>query len=482
MAAKVSVRVRMYRMHELGDCHLITFKSGQKTSQLLIDCGTFQNSNASKARLTEVVSSVKAELKGKPLDVLVGTHQHNDHLCGFVHNEADFRAMKVNQVWLSWLDNPRDALAQTVGEKYHNLKSKIAKAAMLMTARGVVGGPTGALAKTEELLGFFGATKDIGTPAELPARATEVLRGIGSNTIAYLKPGTSLDMPGMPAGAVRVHVLGPPHDQPSLERDNPRQGESYDTELTRALSFSARFLDALESHGGSASQNEREYPFSETNKRAEKPSRAAIAAGTDRVAPSANLMALIARYRAADAAWRLVDDDWLDQAAGSALWLDGYTNNSSLVLAIELVASGKVLLFAADAQTGNWNSWKDVPWTDTSVTTDDLLARTVLYKVGHHGSHNSTLKPVFEKMTHPHLSALIPVDKTDSHITKTNGWKMPAKNLFQRIREKTANRVLQMDGVNPPECDLATKAARDAWAATGMKPVEQPLFIEVAVQ
>ena len=59
---------------------------------------------------------------------------------------------------------------------------------------------------------------------------------------------------------------------------------------------------------------------------------------------------------------------------------------------------GKVLLFAADAQTGNWSSWADVKWDDPGVSTDDLLARTVFYKVGHHASHNATLVAAFEKM------------------------------------------------------------------------------------
>ena len=116
-----------------------------------------------------------------------------------------------------------------------------------------------------------------------------------------------------------------------------------------------------------------------------------------------------------------------------ALFLDTFTNNSSLVLAIELVDSGKVLLFAADAQTGNWSSWKDVEWEDDDVTTDDLLARTVFYKVGHHASHNATLVEAFEKMNIPDLVALIPVHKQDPNIKKKNGWKMPAKNLFKRM-------------------------------------------------
>jgi hypothetical protein len=71
-----------------------------------------------------------------------------------------------------------------------------------------------------------------------------------------------------------------------------------------------------------------------------------------------------------------------------------------------------------------------------------------------HGSHNATLVQALEKMNHPDLTALIPVNKKDPNITKVNGWKMPARNLFNRLRERTSNRVLQMDGVNAPNCDI----------------------------
>ena len=46
-------------------------------------------------------------------------------------------------------------------------------------------------------------------------------------------------------------------------------------------------------------------------------------------------------------------------ASDLALQLDSVTNNTSLVLAIERIADGKVLLFPADAQEGNWLSWHD---------------------------------------------------------------------------------------------------------------------------
>src|SRR5207248_1329999 len=91
--------------------------------------------------------------------------------------------------------------------------------------------------------------------------------------------------------------------------------------------------------------------------------------------------------------WRRIDKDWLSSAELLALDMNDYTNNASLVLAFELGKGGKVLLFAADAQRGNWASWGKKDWADGKrrVTARDLLARTVLYKVGHHGSHNATL-------------------------------------------------------------------------------------------
>ena len=47
---------------------------------------------------------------------------------------------------------------------------------------------------------------------------------------------------------------------------------------------------------------------------------------------------------------------------------------------------------------------------------------------------------------------------------------MPAKNLFKRLKEKTSNRVLQMDCVNPPECNPAAGPAKAAWKKIGIKP------------
>lgn len=81
-----------------------------------------------------------------------------------------------------------------------------------------------------------------------------------------------------------------------------------------------------------------------------------------------------------------------------AIALTGHINNTSLVLAFELGEDGPVLLFPGDAQAGSWASWSGLKWDvryrdhTRQVTGADLLRRVVFYKVGHHGSHNATIK------------------------------------------------------------------------------------------
>ncbi len=93
-------------------------------------------------------------------------------------------------------------------------------------------------------------------------------------------------------------------------------------------------------------------------------------------------------------AWQRIDSDWLQGASALALSFDQAVNNTSLVIALEL-GDGDVLLFAADAQVGNWLSWHDLSWTladKSTVTAPDSSRARVFYKVGHHASHNATLE------------------------------------------------------------------------------------------
>ena len=128
MSQPVTATVRMYRLHELGDCFLLTFTAGTSTSRMLIDCGSFRNGTASVARLETIVEGLRDDLDGAGLDVVVGTHQHNDHLSGFVHCKELFQTIGVEQVWLSWLDDPDDTLARSSSTAHKNLLKGLADA------------------------------------------------------------------------------------------------------------------------------------------------------------------------------------------------------------------------------------------------------------------------------------------------------------------------------------------------------------------
>ena len=444
----VTVNVRMYKVGELGDCFLLTFTEGDALSHVLIDCGSFRNKKESRERMVEIAKHIREDLQGKKLDIVVGTHQHNDHLSGFVHAEENFKGL-VNKVWLSWLDDPSDSFARRVYNEQKELVNQVkeiyAKAHALKLDREMVA--------VNDVLGFYAA--DGGDP-EIPSKGVEILKKIGSQKVQYLRPGDTPSLPGFTKSQVKVYTLGPPRNKALLFDKDPKKGESYDHSLALASASAGKLLSALNHHSKSGDTREEDkFPFIREYKLTE-----------DKYDDELRRL-----YKHPDNKWRRIDNDWLDEADELALYLDTYTNNSSLVLAFELVDSGKVLLFAADAQTGNWLSWDKIQWKG-NMTTQKLLENTVLYKVGHHGSHNATLVAGLEAMIHPELVAMIPVDRSDANIKKPNGWKMPAKNLYKRLKEKTQHRILVMDKFYGDDCHPINDKPLPQWDQLPFKPKE----------
>ena len=162
------------------------------------------------------------------------------------------------------------------------------------------------------------------------------------------------------------------------------------------------------------------------------------------------------------AKWRRIDEDWLYSADTMALKLNRGINNTSLVIAFELPKTKKVLLFAGDAQRGSWISWAGKKWThgDRKITTRDLLARTVLYKVGHHGSHNATLDGDTDD-DYANLSWMGKgefANEFTSMITAVNEWAMtkntppwrhPLPSIRKALDQKCRGRVIQTDESKP---------------------------------
>ena len=464
------VKIRMYRQG-LGDCFLLAFATGVgRPFYMLIDCGVLMGTEGAADKMRQVAESLRASTGGR-IDVLVATHQHWDHLSGFDQAREVFDQIEIGEVWVAWTEDPNNDLANRLRARRRAHLRALGGAAQALRAAGD-DGKAGAL---EAVLGFFGELGVDGRPSRIEAALDYVL-GRGKPP-RYRAPG---EVVGLPGGAAHVYVLGPPQDQALLLRSDPssRASEVYEKRL--GLSQETAFFAAVLAETPPQSPEERElrnlsFPFEEVYRI--DPAKAAAdpfyqehyygKTGADE-----------------ETAWRRIEDDWLGAGETLALQLDSDTNNTSLALAIELSPGGKVLLFPGDAQVGNWLSWQSLRWPREGagdLGAADLLRRTALYKVGHHASHNATLREKgLELMERPDLVAMVPVDETMAHRPKggnPDGWDMPFPPLLARLKEKARGRVLRADAGAPAPEDL-DPADREAFAAGR---IETPLYLEITI-
>jgi beta-lactamase superfamily II metal-dependent hydrolase len=342
------VNVRMYRTG-LGDCHLLTFETEDGGRRhILIDCGYFPGSPFKGVTIEDIVTDIVSHT-GNRIDAIVVTHEHQDHLQGFMDEEEKFKEINKRELWMAWTEGP--------GQKVVAEKRALAALEVAATKLASSGGEEEKqmASAIEGMLGFSQGTD----------RAFETVKNwFPAHSRKYWNPGDVFEPDWLPG--VRVYVLGPPKDLAKLHKTTGKKNiEMY--ELTaEAFGFAAAALD--EAEPGTLS------PFDGKYARENLPEPLATSYQED--------------------SWRRIDNDWLFSASRLALQIDSYTNNTSLVLAFELKLSGHVLLFVGDAQIGNWLSWKSLDFKNgagAKITAADLLARTVFYKVGHHGSHKATL-------------------------------------------------------------------------------------------
>uniref|UniRef100_I2PZD8 Metallo-beta-lactamase domain-containing protein n=1 Tax=Desulfovibrio sp. U5L TaxID=596152 RepID=I2PZD8_9BACT len=457
------VTVRHY-CQGIGDCHLLRFpKENGEPFWMLIDCGVHSSVVEGKAKMAAIVGDIAAQTSH--LDVVVATHEHVDHLSGFFSEQARFQKdISVGEVWLAWTENPDDPQARELDRyKEQALAALQGSSARLARTSGLSQDLAGLRSHIDAVLEF-----SIGLTGERVRAQRNAAAALAQGRVRYCEPSQAPITPdGLPG--LRIYVLGPPRDAKLLGiTDRPQEMYSMAAGGYGPLLGGLAGAFAAADPRASNDRDDETAPFDANvgNDFGQLAASGATATpagiGLDIVVfahdyyfgpATAPDKVITSRPRKkapmsvkADQSWRRIDHDWLSSSAELAMQLDSRTNNTSLVLAFEFTDTGRVLLFAADAQVGNWLSWQNASWGvgEATVTGPDLLARTVYYKVGHHGSENATLKAKgLERMTSPDLAAFIPVNEEDARKLRWN--RMPLPALVEALGTRCGKRVIRAD-------------------------------------
>ncbi|MEO6670127.1 MAG: MBL fold metallo-hydrolase, partial [Ferruginibacter sp.] len=386
-----NVIIRMYNTGSVGDCFLLLFqKEGQTTFSMLIDCGGYKTR---KEDISKCVQDIKESVLNDTIDLVVITHEHEDHVSGFNQARTIFDGLTFNQVWMSWAENQSDVLAQKLfaekGKKIKALQSLIQKNLTEIQKSLRSGIRQNGLNRSLKIRqkNFsdalnaleFEDIKALASPG-VRLKVSDAMKYVKAKSRSkakskmYHKPGEVLEMKG--AEGVKFHILGPPYDTDLHGIKNDLQHDQMYS-ISKRLGFLVNSFHFNAIDGNSDKEVTLLSPFSAKYKmdpKQEKKYQAEF-------------------YGAAANKWRQIEYDWLDSAGELAIALTDFVNNTSLAFAIEL--NNQVMLFPADAQSGNWLSWHDPQVTkelkrNGGRDAKALLAKTVFYKVGHHGSHNGT--------------------------------------------------------------------------------------------
>lgn len=336
-----TLRIRMYKVG-FGDCFLLFIPTDDGERTMLLDCGKHMSSKTGH-KISEAAEHVIETVTqaGKPrLDVVVASHRHYDHISGF--DLKIWENVEAGEVWLPWTEeigNPR-------ADKLRRSQNRLAKA---LCHRFGADDPVGLLA--------FNSLSNDGAMAQLRSGFQ------GNPRLRYLpkkRRGTNTFMTNVLPG-VKVHALGPSHDEALIALMDPPAGKFFPI---------GSDMDRDELIAASAARD---------------PAQAAV--------PFPDLFAEEYRITIADFANRYaeladnaetakIDEQAAFDMLGAATSLEDAINGTSLVFALDFGKS--CVLLAGDAEWGTWKAMLADPGSCS------VLKRTQAYKVSHHGSFNGT--------------------------------------------------------------------------------------------
>ncbi|MCC8966149.1 MBL fold metallo-hydrolase [Bradyrhizobium sp. Pear76] len=339
-----------------GDFFLLTVPTANGPSEhVLIDCGVHAQDLGS---IRDAVDQMAKDC-GSKLTLVVMTHRHADHISGFATCSDVFSGFTVERVWMPWFEDPKNDTAMAFQASLTAMANDLS---MRFAARGddsslmlkdmvdnITGGPAAA-----------GGSKN--------QKALDVLHNGFKNKADhdYYKAG---DQPVLPKSlsdaGLSAQILGPPID-PKLISQMTKVSQQYLSEQIETDDEGVR-------------------PFPK-------------AFWTDRNGYPSDAF----RIYDDQTITRLIDGAQPNLLAARAKAADNTLNNQSLVVLFSF--RGKNLLFAGDAQWGNWENflyggaYGTPGHTELTENAKSILGKIDFYKVGHHGSANATPKDAVAAM------------------------------------------------------------------------------------
>jgi beta-lactamase superfamily II metal-dependent hydrolase len=434
-----SLRVRMYRVG-FGDFFLVSVPSKGGPQHILIDCGVTRGKtgNGDIASIKAAVRHMAAETGGK-LALIIVTHRHQDHIVGFTRCAEEFLKFQVDAIWMPYWETE---IAQV-----HDFQAQLETLALDVRAAALAGD---ADHFTDEILGIVenatGVGRD-GPRAGTNAHALDLLKNrLGVKPDYYYK-GQKPRLPkSLVDAGLRCDILGPPppDELEFLKLQDFKKGVGQYLSALRAapgakgsskmaiMPFGPQYIASAGAYLPNAF---REWAPRIPGARPDLSTRhnARLEVAVQRALPHTMLLA--------------------------ARKLDGIFNNQSLV--VLFTWNERKLLFAGDAQAGNWEYWLydlDKPKSNPSGEKlakegAAILGSIDFYKVGHHGSTNSTPISAVEAMN----TGFVAMCSTqhDTFGSVANQSEVPRKPLLEALGEKGAlvcsdQIPVTVDGVTVP--------------------------------
>jgi len=365
------LRVRMYRVG-FGDFFLVIVPTSKGDQHILIDCGVFKGTSGTGdiGSIVEAVEDMYKTTNGH-LALVIMTHRHADHIAGFTKAKR-FQDFTASMVWMPYWEQFNDEKGK---DSAHSLQLDIHALAenLAMQFRGRVDDDAKeALAQLGNATGIddFNAVATGKKKGGSNAIALDLLKnhlGANGKKVRYYAAGDKAQLPDELDG-LKATILGPP----------PEKAKAF-LALMDLKKGVGQYLDSItDTEDGPAPIQP--FPREWT--------------GDVQHYPKDDVRGFPIDYAQCT---HDVNNAQPDMLAAAASKIENFLNNQSLVVLFEF--DGKKLLFAGDAQGGNWEYWlfktegpqKDPTKAGDIIETSKELLQTIdFYKVGHHGSTNAT--------------------------------------------------------------------------------------------